>query len=437
MTTVVHRPLSAFLTIPILGAFVVFALCTGRFVPFAAFLASLAACCLAYAWLSRFGVSLDIQAPTRATEGDTVDLSLLLDNRRWALPKFVSSSAAEVIAPVDSAAGSQFRRRHHGLFYWRAGGGDRPARRPPPAAHAADGAYEMDGFILWRGRCRIHREIAVPHRGVLRFRSLKLFFSDPLGIFALRRTWRLNHEILVRIKPTAGAPRLDLIGSCGRIETQKRIGESADANEYAGTRPYRPGDELRHLHWPTVARTGELHVREYTPSSADTVVALLLRAETDGQATAGAPPAAEAMLRTLVALVIELFSRRIMVYFGTNIGAGQALEIGYSQRNLQDFHDHISRLSWTTTTTDGSHFADRLHIAGVDRPLAIVFCLEAVAPATLNQIATTLRLERRQMIMVIPRPACPSDQPPPAFRQGRLVLFDAEAPEALFAHLTR
>ena len=48
--------------------------------------------------------------------------------------------------------------------------------------------------------------------------------------------------------PTAGAPRPTAVGSSGQ--------------DLYGLRPYQVGDDLRRVHWPSTARTGELMVRQ-------------------------------------------------------------------------------------------------------------------------------------------------------------------------------
>jgi uncharacterized protein (DUF58 family) len=46
--------------------------------------------------------------------------------------------------------------------------------------------------------------------------------------------------------------------------------------DIAGVRPYRPGDELKHLHARTWARTGEPHVRQYVDEREDRVALAVL-----------------------------------------------------------------------------------------------------------------------------------------------------------------
>ena len=443
-----NRPLSAILTLPVVAACVVFSLFSGHFIPFSAFLVSLVACCFLYALGSRFGIGLEIQAPSRVLEGDRIDLSLLLNTRRR-FPRFVSMSVAEMVAPADdngrhTAAGRRSaRRRKHKLFY-----------QPPGASaggtHAADGRdtpeseqYRMDGFILFRGRTRIHRELELPRRGVIRFECLKLRFSDPLGVFALQRTWRIGHEILVRIKPPPGGSALQITGGYGRFETHKRVGETGDMTEYAGTRPYRPGDELRHLHWPTVARTGELYVREYTPTSAESVVVLLVRnpresSRGDGGGGTRLDGAGEAMLKANVALIMALFDRRIDTAFGCNIGRdGFAVDIGYSQRNLQRFHDFISAISWDETIMPDAGFAEALAARAAQTPMVIVFAVEAPDPDVIASAAERLRVERGQVTVVVPASMQEArKRAAPVAAGWRVVQLDPAVPESIFRALT-
>lgn len=99
-------------------------------------------------------------------------------------------------------------------------------------------------------------------RGVYRLGPLTARLSDPLGVFAF--TWRESAERrivvyppLVRLPPLAiphgqrgGLARADLL----QHVTTPSVG---------GLREYVPGDAPSHIHWPTVARTQQLMVKEF------------------------------------------------------------------------------------------------------------------------------------------------------------------------------
>jgi uncharacterized protein (DUF58 family) len=59
----------------------------------------------------------------------------------------------------------------------------------------------------------------------------------------------------------------------GDWRSQRKLFE--DPNRPMGVRDYRPEDSFRRVHWPATARTGELQVKVYTPTSAPVLVLCL------------------------------------------------------------------------------------------------------------------------------------------------------------------
>jgi Protein of unknown function DUF58 len=51
--------------------------------------------------------------------------------------------------------------------------------------------------------------------------------------------------------------------SGGNVELGTRGSRGQRGDEFAGLREYRRGDDRRHIHWKSVARTGELYVKEF------------------------------------------------------------------------------------------------------------------------------------------------------------------------------
>jgi uncharacterized protein (DUF58 family) len=293
---IVRRPLAWEVSLPIIVTVLFYATVTSQFALAAVTLGSLGVSCLVYAVATSRRITAEIQAPGSANEGDEIDVELLI-NARSRLPAFVIACEIDVIG---LGAG---RERHQILMFHHQAAlqlGERDAER-------------REGFVLQRGINRVRRRMELRQRGPVVVSHVRVVFADPLGIFPVRRRFRLNHEMLVRLKPSSGGNRVQITGASGRLETHMKVGDTGDATEFAGTRPYRPGDELRHIHWPTVARTGDLHVREYTQSSAESVVILILRNSASMDSPEWRlPPDGEAILRTAMALAIELFHRAIL-----------------------------------------------------------------------------------------------------------------------------
>jgi len=100
-------------------------------------------------------------------------------------------------------------------------------------------------------------------RGTLRFERGRVLWPDPLGLVNSVTDRELPGEVLVlpRLYPV---PALTLPGvrrfQRGGVSQSLAVGES---QEFVQLRDYRPGDPLRHIHWPSFARRGEPVVKEF------------------------------------------------------------------------------------------------------------------------------------------------------------------------------
>lgn len=123
---------------------------------------------------------------------------------------------------------------------------------------AAVGARETQ---TWRTLARCMR------RGVFTFGPLSARTGDPLGLFVYRWQQATTHQVvvyppLVQLPPLvlpagqrSGAQRADLL--------QRTITPSVGS-----VREYHPGDPPGRIHWPTVARTQRLMVKEFDQEQA-------------------------------------------------------------------------------------------------------------------------------------------------------------------------
>lgn len=97
-------------------------------------------------------------------------------------------------------------------------------------------------------------------RGVFRLGPHVLRTGDPFGLFSLEMESPESETLLVYPR-VALMPALDL--PRGNLSGRDRRRKVYSGTERAPVvRAYRPGDSLRHVHWPTSARQGELIVTE-------------------------------------------------------------------------------------------------------------------------------------------------------------------------------
>jgi uncharacterized protein (DUF58 family) len=99
-------------------------------------------------------------------------------------------------------------------------------------------------------------------RGRFDIGPLEIAVSDPLGLFRYARTFGQLSELVVY-------PRTFEVRDLGLQELQWRapVSVSTDrtghASTFYGTREYRPGDNIRRIHWPSTLRWGRWILKEF------------------------------------------------------------------------------------------------------------------------------------------------------------------------------
>ena len=95
--------------------------------------------------------------------------------------------------------------------------------------------------------------------GVLTVSYAKLYVYDYLGLFRRRLRADQVSSVLVTPKPV---PAPQVAQTEGRTVTRWRPKHGGGLAENHELRLYRPGDDLRHIHWKMAAKTGKLIYRE-------------------------------------------------------------------------------------------------------------------------------------------------------------------------------
>ena len=132
------------------------------------------------------------------------------------------------------------------------------------ARHAAD--------VPALGGTTVRIALPTDKRGWLEAPRLTLSTRFPLGLFRAWSYWRPDLQTLVYPFPEEGAPPLPRdVGARG--DGVGRAGE----DDFAGVRPYRPGDPLRRLAWRQIARLdpqdgGQLATKHFEGGARDELV---------------------------------------------------------------------------------------------------------------------------------------------------------------------
>ncbi|MBN8460744.1 MAG: DUF58 domain-containing protein [Verrucomicrobia bacterium] len=133
------------------------------------------------------------------------------------------------------------------------------------------GKARATGHVRWvsaRTAADIDLRIAVPTRAHASAHVVRVGSSFPMGLFEMRRTLVADHELLVFPRPIQ--PRgLRAMGVLMDAAPQDGASAGEAAGEPRGLRPWRPGDSMRRIDWPSSVRAWShgsgLVVRETDP----------------------------------------------------------------------------------------------------------------------------------------------------------------------------
>jgi uncharacterized protein (DUF58 family) len=188
---------------------------------------------------------------TRAFPGESFPVRLEIENR-----KFLPLSWLRIQDPWPKAIGPQ----------------DEEVLAP---SHGTDQGVLTHIFSLrWFERVQRSYPLLFRKRGVYAVGPAQLESGDLFGIYETSRSTGKPEYITV-FPALVPLPELDLPPEdpYGELRSRRRLFE--DPNRPMGIREYHPEDGFRRMHWPATARTGELQVKIYQPTSAQVMMLCL------------------------------------------------------------------------------------------------------------------------------------------------------------------
>jgi uncharacterized protein (DUF58 family) len=109
-------------------------------------------------------------------------------------------------------------------------------------------------------------QVPAQKRGVLRVGRLSVTSTHPFSFFRCWTWMHMDMECLVYPQPAAAGiapPQTD-------VDVGGALHEGPGNEDFAGLRPYRPGDSPRHIAWKAFARDNTLLVKQFTGTSLTT-----------------------------------------------------------------------------------------------------------------------------------------------------------------------
>jgi uncharacterized protein (DUF58 family) len=135
----------------------------------------------------------------------------------------------------------------------------------PGYAVASVRAADGHSSIQWRAHAICAR------RGLFMLGPWELRLGDPFGIFLVRQVYTRPQSLLV-YPPLAALPDY-LLPHRATVGDHRPLHQPlpAETINAISTRPYSPGDPLRHIHWRTTARRDAPYAKLFEPEATSTV----------------------------------------------------------------------------------------------------------------------------------------------------------------------
>jgi len=299
--------------------------------------------------------------------------------------------------------------RHWTVSY--PGLGARPPTPSAPPSATADGnpVVALAHILAWslpiadlRPGSGTTIRIPVPTavRGVLTLHPVGVWCEDPFRLFGLRAAMAPSAHLMVC--PVADPTQ------AGRLPARTDVGRPSDprpgavpsasvaGDDLSSLRPYVPGDHLNRLHWPALARTGELVVRDFTAPEAGRLALLV-----DLRPSAHRASSFEATISRVAALGARALVDGVTVELCTS--AGERLEIPPGTVGRQALVRALallgptnpptsSALRWTGRTSGSAVWA----ASGVGDESMVLITTDAGASSALPDV-----LQRRASVEVV------------------------------------
>jgi uncharacterized protein (DUF58 family) len=289
---------------------------------------------------------------------------------------------------------------------------------PPLLARDAvgdDGVYVLLPRIPATAAVAAEYRLPTRRRGMFDVGPLVLRRSDPFGLFVFEH----HHGTHV---PFWVHPKRHALRALPASEIRSLEGPTTDSaprgtTAFHALREYVLGDELRHVHWRTSARTGTLMVKQHVDTSLPDVT-VVLDTRREAHTPESFEEAVEIAASVLVSATVERFPVRLVTTAGASVSSAGGENAG------PRFLDQLALVELEDT---GSFATVREHLNRRWAGHVGVVVAGTLSDADVQPVSSLLKLVRK-LIVVRTRP-----QTSAPMRSSDVTLIDAERSGAFAA----
>lgn len=311
------------------------------FVPALSIVFAVALLAIGLAWASSRGALAGVTytrafAPTRLFPGDEAELEIRLTNRKLLPLGWITVTDPILFSVMRSTVDLDGLLRFSGGIETQENLGRALVNR------AALGPFQS---LIRRYR------VTALQRGVYTLGPATIVTGDPFGVYPTETTTR--GTVTVTVYPRVYGPGeigFPFREALGQLVTRRALYE--DPTLIAGSREYRRGDPLRHVHWKATAHSGEMQVRLADPSTTAQLM-LVLNLNTYQQVWQGVDlDRMEAAIEVAASIAIWALGREFSVGLRSNgmvAGADRSPRVapGAGPRQSLAILDQLARLAFS------------------------------------------------------------------------------------------
>ncbi|MGI9033099.1 MAG: DUF58 domain-containing protein [Acidimicrobiales bacterium] len=253
------------------------------------------------------------------------------------------------------------------------------------------------------------------HRGIFRIGPLEAERSDAFGLWSRVTTIAPDIDLTVYPAVEKLVPPAHSRGDDPTTGSPQPAAVGPNGEDLYGLRPYRMGDDLRRVHWPSTARTGDLVVRQLELPRQGRATVLL-----DVRASVHTPETLEAAVSAAASIVSASWAAGALVRLATTDGTDSGIAAGHP--HFEALLEHLAvvargRMEGLEAVVAG------LHRAGNGGALAVVTAGDTPTADIERVAGLRSRFNSLTIVVVAATPGLPAQearQGPPAqeARQG-------------------
>jgi uncharacterized protein (DUF58 family) len=231
-------------------------------------------------------------------------------------------------------------------------------------------------------------------RGVFRWSGIEAVGTDALGLVVMTKVYD-TEPVDLTVLPRPIPINVDLPVARGWGISEAESGQSRGAGlEPRGVREYSSSDSLRHIHWASTARRGQLLVKEFEAGS-HTAASIVIQRTEGSELGRGSETTLEQMCGNAVYLAEHLMTQGAMVQFPTL--EGRPFRTSGAER-VNEIYEMIARVqaNLKTSISDEIHGSQKLLPPG-----SILIVLMTLADPGLPGIARQLRGTGVQVVALL------------------------------------